>query len=77
MFVETYNEDKFKAAGIDIHFPEDDISFSKKNVVRGMHGDTRTWKLITCTRGKIFFVALNGDGTFPLFWEMAIVRSQP
>lgn len=61
MFLEIYNKDKLKAVGIDIDFPEDDISFSKKNVLRGMHGDTRTWKLITCTRGKIFFVALNGD----------------
>ena len=59
-FVETYNEEKYRVAGITTKFVEDDMSVSKKNVLRGMHGDDRTWKLITCAYGKIFFVAVCG-----------------
>lgn len=59
-FVETYNEEKYRAAGIDVQFVEDDMSVSKKDVLRGMHGDDRTWKLITCAHGTIFFVAVYG-----------------
>jgi len=34
-------------------FKEDKISISKKNVLRGLHGDTNTDKLITCLHGKM------------------------
>lgn len=70
-FVETYNEEKYRASGITVKFVEDDISVSKKDVLRGMHGDDRTWKLITCLHGSIFFVALCGKEGDPTFgtWE--------
>ncbi len=70
-FTESYQKKKYCDAGIVIDFVEDDISVSKKNVLRGMHGDDRTWKLLSCLHGKIFFVAINGDKTSSLFgkWE--------
>ena len=70
-FVETYNEEKYRAVGIDVKFVEDDMSVSKKNVLRGMHGDDRTWKLITCAHGKVFFVAVYGKEGSPDFgkWQ--------
>ena len=68
-FAETYNEEKYRAAGIATKFVEDDLSTSKKNVLRGMHGDDRTWKLITCVYGKIYFVALSGKEGAPGFGE--------
>jgi len=58
-FVETYNEAVYKENGIDIHFIQDDISVSKKNVLRGIHGDDVTWKLVSSLHGKIFFVVVN------------------
>ena len=30
----------------NIHFKHDKISYSKKNVLRGYHGDKKTWKLV-------------------------------
>jgi dTDP-4-dehydrorhamnose 3,5-epimerase len=60
-FVEAYQKEKMKQGGIDIEFLEDDISVSKKNVLRGMHGDDRTWKLVTCLAGKTFFVVIDAD----------------
>lgn len=60
-FVETYNKDKYNNLGININFIEDDISVSKKDVLRGIHGDNKTWKLVSCLYGKVFFVAVNCD----------------
>lgn len=70
-FLETYNKSKYGDLGIDINFVEDDISISKKNVLRGIHGNNETWKLISCVHGKIFFVAVNCDKESPEFgkWE--------
>jgi len=70
-FVETYNKVKYNNLGISTDFIEDDISISKKDVLRGIHGDNRTWKLISCLYGKIFFVAVNCDEKSPDFgkWE--------
>lgn len=59
-FVEMYNEEKYHKAGIVVKFVEDDMSVSKKDVLRGMHGDDKTWKLIMCVHGTIFFVAVYG-----------------
>jgi dTDP-4-dehydrorhamnose 3,5-epimerase len=70
-FTEAYNGIKYKEQGIEVEFLEDDVSVSHKNVLRGMHGDDRTWKLISCLHGKIFFVAINGDKNSPAFgaWQ--------
>lgn len=42
-------------------FNHDKFSVSKKNVLRGLHGDNKTWKLISCVYGKIFFVVVDYD----------------
>lgn len=60
-YIETYNEDLYKSKGIDIKFIQDDISVSAKNVLRGIHGDNETWKLISCLHGEFFFVVVNCD----------------
>lgn len=73
-FIEEYNIEKYKSNGIAIEFLEDDISISKKDVLRGMHGDNRTWKLLSCLHGRIFFVAINGDGTSPMFGKWTSVE---
>ena len=36
-----------------IVFLEDDISISKYSVIRGLHGDNNTWKLVQCLSGEI------------------------
>ena len=44
-----------------LNFNHDKFSLSKKNVLRGLHGDTKTWKLVSCVYGKVFFVVVNYD----------------
>lgn len=70
-YVETYNEKLYKEAGIDIKFIQDDISVSLKNVLRGIHGDDVTWKLVSCLHGKFYMVVVNRDKTSAQYqqWE--------
>jgi dTDP-4-dehydrorhamnose 3,5-epimerase len=70
-YVETYNEQIYQEAGIDIKFVQDDISVSTQHVLRGIHGDQETWKLISCLSGKFYLVVVNWDSTSPQYkqWE--------
>ena len=38
-----------------LEFNHDKFSISKKKVLRGLHYDNKTWKLISCVYGKVFF----------------------
>tara|TARA_B110000003_G_C16632958_1_gene527352 strand:- start:1603 stop:2082 length:480 start_codon:yes stop_codon:yes gene_type:complete len=44
---------------ISINFNHDKFSISKENVFRGLHYDNKTWKLISCVFGKVFFIVVN------------------
>ena len=44
---------------LKLDFKHDKFSFSKKNVLRGLHYDNKTWKLVSCPYGKIFFVIVD------------------
>lgn len=58
-FVETFNIEEFRKTGLKINFVRDCISTSKKKVLRGIHYDDKTWKLIQCMHGEIFFVVVD------------------
>ena len=60
-YVETYNEEMYNKNGITVKFVQDDISVSSRNVLRGVHGDAETWKLVSCHYGKFYLVVVNGD----------------
>lgn len=60
-YLEIFNKELFKKTKKKINFIQDDISISKKNVLRGIHGDNRTSKLITCLYGKFLLVIVNND----------------
>ena len=45
----------------EITFVQDKISKSFQGVIRGFHGDDKTWKLITCLQGKVKLVTYNID----------------
>ena len=51
----TWKKGKFKK----LKFNHDKFSISKKNVLRGLHCDFKSWKLVTCVFGKIFFVVVD------------------
>lgn len=66
IYAETYNEKEYTSAikeitGQEVKFVQDSMSRSTKNVLRGIHGDPETWKLIDCPKGKIYVVIANCD----------------
>ena|ERR1700733_14602737 len=58
-YVELYNSEEYRAAGITYDFVQDDISVSRQNVLRGLHGDRKTAKLISCLHGAFYLVVIN------------------
>ena len=70
-YTETYNDKLYREMGIDVKFVQDDYSTSSKGVLRGLHGDGETWKLISCMRGAFYFVVINYDEASPDFgkWQ--------
>ena len=68
-YTETYNEELYKKNGVAVHFVADDYSVSSKHVLRGLHGDDKTWKLIDCRHGRFYFVVLSVDEKSPQYGE--------
>jgi dTDP-4-dehydrorhamnose 3,5-epimerase len=70
-YVETYSRAEYHKNGVTCDFVQDDISVSSHHVLRGIHGDAETWKLISCLHGKFYFVVVNCDRESPLFgkWQ--------
>lgn len=60
-FMETYNFDEFKEAGLDMVFVQDNQSKSKKGVLRGLHFQTEhsQGKLVRVIKGEVFDVAVD------------------
>jgi dTDP-4-dehydrorhamnose 3,5-epimerase len=61
IYDETYREEVYRKHGVSVKFVQDDISVSTKHVLRGIHGDNETWKLISCLYGKFYFIVVNCD----------------
>jgi dTDP-4-dehydrorhamnose 3,5-epimerase len=72
-FVETFREDAWTQAGIDMAFVQDNHSRSHRGTLRGMHFQTAPGqaKLVRCARGAIFDVVVDLRRGSPTFgrWE--------
>ena len=60
-FVETYNYNEFKEAGVDVTFVQDNQSASTKGVLRGLHFQNKypQDKLVRVIKGEVFDVAVD------------------
>jgi dTDP-4-dehydrorhamnose 3,5-epimerase len=68
-FLEAYNQKRYQAAGIPGTFVQDNLSFSRKSVLRGLHfqDPNGQGKLVSCPMGEVFDVAVDirkGSSTF-------------
>jgi dTDP-4-dehydrorhamnose 3,5-epimerase len=54
----SYNSNDYDEL-IPCQFNHDKFSISKKNVLRGIHGDNKSWKLISCPMGDILAVIVD------------------
>ncbi|ALU36978.1 DTDP-4-dehydrorhamnose 3,5-epimerase [Clostridium autoethanogenum DSM 10061] len=68
-FMETYNYNDFREAGLDMVFVQDNQSKSKKGVLRGLHFQKNysQGKLVRVVKGRVFDVAVDlrdGSSTY-------------
>jgi dTDP-4-dehydrorhamnose 3,5-epimerase len=69
-FFEFYKDKPFQQIGITYAFPQENISFSRKGVIRGLHFQLAPWqqaKLVSVLSGKVLDVVVDlrkGSTTF-------------
>ncbi|MHC4925170.1 MAG: dTDP-4-dehydrorhamnose 3,5-epimerase [Planctomycetota bacterium] len=69
-FTETWHRREFEELGIQAEFVQDNHSRSTRGVLRGIHyqaGEAPMGKLVRCTRGEIFDVAVDLRAGSPTF----------
>jgi dTDP-4-dehydrorhamnose 3,5-epimerase len=80
-YVETFSTRTYNfrdAAGKEVLFVEDDFSVSRQNVLRGLHGDGDTWKLVQCAHGAIYLVVVDMRPNSPTYlkWQGFALNDQ-
>lgn len=74
----TYNKDVFnKTVGYDVDFIQDNMSYSRKGTIRGLHfqkGDYAQAKLVTCAKGKVIDVAVDIRKDSPTYGNIVKVE---
>lgn len=71
-FIETYQEERYRAAGVDARFVQDNQSCSSYGVVRGLHFQRPPYtqsKLVSCTHGRVLDVAVDLRKNSPTFGQ--------
>lgn len=79
-FMETYNYNEFKEAGLDMVFVQDNQSKSRKGVLRGLHFQKQhpQGKLVRVISGEVFDVAVDIRKGSPTYkqWYGVILSSE-
>jgi len=80
-FMETWNRDTFRQAGLDIDFVQDNHSRSAKHVLRGLHyqaGEAAQGKLVWVTSGTVFDVLVDLRQSSPTFgvWDGYVLNTE-
>ena len=81
-FSETWQRDRYRAAGIDAEFVQDNHSYSRPaGTLRGIHFQTAPFaqaKLVRCLRGRIWDVAVDLRAGSPTYaqWVAAELTAQ-
>ena len=68
----------WKDDDFDLNFNHDKVSTSRKHVLRGIHGDNKSWKLVTCLYGEIYFVLVDNRESSDTFlqWESTMLTDR-
>ncbi|PHR95472.1 MAG: dTDP-4-dehydrorhamnose 3,5-epimerase, partial [Oceanobacter sp.] len=70
-FLESFQAERYREAGMDRAFVQDNHSRSRRGVLRGLHFQRRhpQGKLVRASRGSIFDVAADIDPASPTFGQ--------
>jgi len=78
-FYESYNAEKYKAAGLDLRFVQSNVSRSGRGVLRGLHYQwpNPQGKLVSVLDGEVYDVAVDIRRGSPTFgrWAAAILSA--
>lgn len=74
-FVETYNKEKYMTAGLKLEFVQDNLSFSSRGVLRGLHYQNphAQGKLVYVLQGEVWDVAVDIRRDSPQFGQWTAV----
>lgn len=76
-FIETWSEREFSEHGLELAFVQDNLSRSARGILRGLHYQIShpQGKLVRCTRGEVFDVAVDVRRSSPTFgrWEGVVL----
>ena len=74
-FVETYNKELYVASGIEVDFVQDNLSFSSRGVLRGLHYQKphSQGKLVYVLQGEVWDVAVDVRHGSPMFGQWTAV----
>jgi dTDP-4-dehydrorhamnose 3,5-epimerase len=72
-FMETWNQQSFSNAGLDVDFVQDNHSLSSQGTLRGLHYQVKhpQGKLVRVTQGAVFDVAVDMRKDSPTFGQSA------
>jgi dTDP-4-dehydrorhamnose 3,5-epimerase len=70
-FLETWNRARYADAGVDVDFVQDNLSYSTRGVLRGLHfqNPSPQGKLVSVVRGAVWDVAVDLRRGSPTFGE--------
>jgi dTDP-4-dehydrorhamnose 3,5-epimerase len=68
-FMETWNQQRYCDAGLDWNFVQDNLSFSRRGILRGLHfqNPKGQGKLVYALQGEVFDVAVDIRKNSPTF----------
>ena len=76
-FYESYSEKKYREAGVDAVFVQDNQSFSQKGALRGLHGQADPFaqgKLVRVLQGRVIDVAVDIRKNSPTYGQYVTVE---
>lgn len=77
-FQETFARSRYRKFGIADEFVQDNLSYSHRNVLRGLHGAPRMSKIVQVVSGEVFDVVVDARVESPTFgrWQSFVLSEQ-
>lgn len=79
-FLETWNRARYAAAGLDVEFVQDNLSFSARGILRGLHFQSPNpqGKLVQVLQGEVLDVVVDLRRSSPQFgkWESIALSAE-
>lgn len=76
-FMESYSEKEFRSIGLNMHFVQDNLSYSRKGILRGLHFQAPPFdqgKLVSVVRGHVLDVAVDIRKDSPTYGKHVMVH---